>query len=181
MKKWAVVLVVAICFTFGLSCYKLFLTATHPIKFKSEIVHFSNTYNLEPSLVASLINVESSFNKNAKSNKDAIGLMQIKLDTANYLNDLNNREHTTESQLFEVEINLKYGCEYLRYLLDKFIDTYTALAAYNAGETRVRSWLKSANYSLDGNTLINIPYNETANYLVKIQNNLKFYKKIFNN
>ena len=58
----------------------------------NEIEVYSNMYNLDDSIIASLINVESSYKADAKSNKNAIGLMQIKLTTANYLNELNNQE-----------------------------------------------------------------------------------------
>ena len=49
----------------------------YPINYKNYILKYSEKYNLQPELVASVINTESSFNKNAKSNKGAIGLMQI--------------------------------------------------------------------------------------------------------
>ena len=76
-------------------------------------------------------------------------------------------------------VNIIYGCKYLKYLLNKFEDINTTLCAYNAGETRVRTWLKS-NYSTDGKTLNFIPFEETRKYVNKIQKNMKFYKKYFN-
>lgn len=179
MKKWAVILIVCIVFACGLSVYKLFCVYSHPIKFYEEIIRFSNEYNLPADLVASVINVESSFNPQAKSNKDAIGLMQIKLDTANYLNDIYGYKNLEENELFLPINNIKYGCMYLRYLMNKFEITYTALCAYNAGETRVKGWLEDSRYSKDGKTLIYIPYSETRNYLEKIKNNLKFYSKAY--
>ncbi len=178
MKKWAYILIIAIILTFGFAGYKLFLTLSHPVKFESEILLYSSEFNLKPSVVASIINIESSYRKNAKSNRNAIGLMQIKLETANYLNMLYGHENLTEEELFKPNINIKYGCMYIRYLMNKFEDEETALCAYNAGETRVRSWLKS-NYSPDGKTLDFIPYKETKNYIIKYKQNLKFYKKVY--
>ena len=159
--------------------YKTFLSLSHPVRFKNDIIYFAEKNMLSPTVVASVINVESSYKKNAMSNKKAIGLMQIKLDTANYLNDINNTEHISETQLFDAKTNIEYGCMYLSYLVEKFEDIYTSLAAYNAGETRVRSWLKSEEFSADGKTLIYIPYKETANYIEKIKKNIKFYQKIY--
>ena len=178
MKKWTFVLIGFIIFAFCLAGYKTFLSITHPIKFKNEIELYSNEYGLHPAVVASVINIESSYKPQAKSNKDAIGLMQIKLETANYLNDLYLSPQLTEEELFKPSTNIKYGCMYLRYLLNKFQNIDTTLCAYNAGETRVRSWLKS-NYSLDGKTLNKIPFSETKNYLIKFKTNFKFYKNIF--
>lgn len=179
MKKMAVVLIVFICFAFGLGMVKLFLVLRHPIKYQNEIIKYSKQYNLQPTLVASVINVESSYNTHAKSNKNAIGLMQIKLDTANYIAELNKIETIEETDLFNPEINIKFGCMYLSYLMNKFEDKYTALAAYNAGETRVRTWLNNIDYSHNKKTLQHIPYKETSNYITKIKTNEKFYQKVY--
>lgn len=180
MRISAWILIFFACISFCLTGYKVYLVFTHPLKFKEEIVFCSKEFDLSPELIASVINVESSFNKNAKSNKNAIGLMQIKLTTANYLNELNNQETINETELFSPTINIKYGSQYLKYLIDKFENIDTALASYNAGETRVRSWLNSGVYSPDQKTLMYIPYEETRNYVEKINENLKYYSKIFN-
>ena len=179
MKIGALILIILSVFTFSLSGYNLYLVFTHPLKFKEEIVLYAKEYNLSPALVASVIKAESSFNESAKSYKNAIGLMQIKLSTANYLNDLKNENHLTEEELFNAKTNIKYGCEYLNYLMKKFKNVNTVLASYNAGETRVRSWLKSKEYSSDGITLNYIPYKETRNYVYKINKNSNYYSRIF--
>ena len=172
MKFGAIAILIFSTLTVFLAGYKTYQVFIHPIKHENEIISHAQIYNLDASIIASLINVESSYNTNAKSNKNAIGLMQIKLETANYLNELNNENPITENELFDVKTNIKYGCEYLRYLMNKFDDIYTSLAAYNAGETRVRSWLKNEEFSTDKKTLKIIPYKETLNYVKKIKNNI---------
>ena len=54
-------------------------------------------------MIASIINVESSFNAEARSNKNALGLMQIKLETANYINKLNGLNIISENELNNAE------------------------------------------------------------------------------
>ena len=179
MKQVVYIIIIATIFTVSLSVYKTFIAITHPIKYNEEINLYAKEYDLNPSLVASVINVESSYKPKAKSNKNAIGLMQMQLKTANYLNDLYNLNEINEKDLFDEKTNIKYGCLYLKYLQNKFQDDFTSLAAYNAGETRVRVWLNDENYSKDKKTLINIPYKETKNYLIKIKSNLKFYNKYY--
>lgn len=195
MKFGAYIILIFSAFAFILSGYKLFLAYTHPLKYKEEIEEYSDMYNLPYELVASVINVESSFDENAKSSKGAIGLMQIKYSTAEYIveyyssnenlttNNLekaneNNLNLTSENDLFNPKINIKIGCMYLRYLINKFSIVDTALASYNAGETRVRVWLSDSNYSQDSKTLYNIPYKETKNYVKKVNNNINYYKKL---
>ncbi|MBQ8430848.1 MAG: transglycosylase SLT domain-containing protein, partial [Clostridia bacterium] len=67
---------------------------------------------------------------------------------------------------------MEIGTIYLKYLIAKFDNFYTAIASFNAGETIVRNWLKNKEYSNDGKTLFYIPYTETRNYLKKIKNNI---------
>ena len=106
--------------------------------------------------------------------------MQVKLDTAQYISDLYNLGETIqENDLLTAEKNIEYGCRYLKYLINKFENTFTALIAYNAGETRVMVWLKDENFSTDGKSIYNIPYKETKNYIEKIKKNMKFYEKIY--
>lgn len=167
------------CVAFILSGYNLFAVFTHPLKFENEIIASSIKYDLSPKLIASIINVESSFKENSRSNKNAIGLMQIKLTTANYMKELNNSKPITELELFSPSTNIDLGCQYLRYLINKFDNIDTAICAYNAGETNVRNWLKSGVYSLDGKTLMYVPFLETRNYIKKVNENIKYYNKIF--
>ena len=196
MKFGAYIILIFSAFAFILSGCKLLLVYTHPLKYKEEIEEYSDMYNLPYELVASVINVESSFDENAKSSKGAIGLMQLKYSTAKYIveyyssndylstNNLenvneNNISLTSENDLFNPKINIEIGCMYLRYLLDKFQVLDTALASYNAGETRVRVWLSDSNYSQDSKTLYNIRYKETKYYVKKVYNNINYYKKLF--
>ena len=180
MKKWAVVLLIIFSFAILLAGSKTIIAITHPIKYKNEIIKYSNEYNLSPDLVASVINTESHFKKNAQSNKNALGLMQIKLSTVEFLIKYYNLNETIEkTNLFNPDTNIKFGCMYLNYLNKKFKNISTSLCAYNAGETVVRSWLNDSKYSEDKLTLKDIPFKETKNYILKIESNLKFYKKVF--
>ena len=180
MRFGAYVILLFSCLTFMLGFYNFFNAKTHPVKYKNEIILHAKQNHLSPALVASVINVESGFKPNSKSTKNAIGLMQIKLTTANYLCEIYNEKYIDENELFSVNINIKFGCRYLKYLMKKFSNLNTVLACYNAGETRVRTWLNSE-YSNDGKTLNFIPFIETKNYICKVNKNVKFYEKIYEN
>ena len=139
---------------------------------------------VEPKLVASVINVESSFREEVVSPKGAVGLMQVKPSTAEWLLETKmdifyDKNAKVEELLKNAEFNIKVGCFYLKYLKDKFQNIKTALYAYNAGEGNVNSWLKDKRYSLNGKELISCPFSETNNYINKINTNLKIYSQKF--
>lgn len=165
-------LVVILALSMGL----LYIFTRYPLFYNNYIKQYSKTYSLDASLIASIINVESSYNQNAKSNKGAMGLMQILPSTAHWISQTYPTiDYTNSQQLFEPQTNIQLGCKYLKYLLDKFEHQDIAIIAYNAGEGTVMSWLNDQNYSKDG-TIIKIPYKETENYLKKVKQNIKFYK-----
>ena len=53
------------------------------------------------------------------------------------------------------------------------------LAAYNAGSGNVSKWLQNREYSDDGSSLDRIPFEETENYLKKVNANYKVYRLIY--
>lgn len=180
LKKVFILLLVFVFFVLSGICFYVYIEkhVLYPLKYKEEILAYSTLYNLDPLLVSSLINVESSFNKNAVSNKGAKGLMQLTDSTATYIAVMLGEDFF---DLFDAKTNIRYGSFYLSYLLNKFGNVKTALASYNAGEGNVKSWLKNPNYSDDGITLKNIPFIETDNYLKKIYKSLEKYQKLYGN
>ena len=87
-------------------------------------------FRLEPALVLAMVQVESNFNAEARSPKNAQGLMQLIPETA---------ERFGVRDVWDPEQNLRGGMAYLRWLLDHFDgDLKLALAGYNAGEGAVQ-------------------------------------------
>jgi Transglycosylase SLT domain len=107
-------------------------------------------HNVDPSLVRSVVKVESNFNPNAVSRKGAMGLMQLMPSTARSLN---------VSNPFDPQQNVDAGVRHLRRLLDSYGgDVRLSLAAYNAGSGAVA---RSAG----------VPhFRETQNYVRRITN-----------
>lgn len=146
-----------------------------PLKYKNNIIEISEKYDVEASLIASIINAESKFDSGSISSMGAVGLMQIMPATANFVIEKQNKTNC-KIDLFDVNTNLEIGISYVRYLLNKFEDYYTMLCAYNAGEGKVKQWLKDERYSLDGKALKSTPYAQTNYYASKVLRNHYYYK-----
>ena len=129
---------------------------------------------LEPALVYAVMKAESGFDERAISPAGAKGVMQLMPSTAAFIAELENIPFD-EKRLFEGEYNVRLGCAYLKYLLERF-EERTALAAYNAGEGTVRRWHSDpALVGADGE-LAHIPYPETRSYVRKTKNFYFCYK-----
>lgn len=170
-------LIVSIVLSYSLGCFYAFF---YPVKYYDEIKAYSSKYNIDPTLVASMINVESSYNENAISSKGARGLMQLMPTTAKWVSEKIG-ENYEDDYLFQNDYNIKIGCYYLSYLFEQFDgDKDLVVCAYNAGQGNVKNWLKNEEYSSDGKTLKKIPFSETKNYLIKVNKNYHYYKYRYN-
>lgn len=156
--------------------FLIFLRAAFPVRFRKAVEKNAEETGVEISLIYAVIRTESSFRENAVSEKGAIGLMQILPSTADHI--LRYYGFQDQFNLFDGEDNIRCGVYYLQYLLNKFSDERTALAAYNAGEGRVAAWLCEREYSSDGKTLSDIPYPETKRYVDKIERVKTIYSVI---
>jgi soluble lytic murein transglycosylase len=101
------------------------------LRYGSIIMSKASKYDIDPSLIKAVIAVESNFNSRAVSRKGAMGLMQLMPETAEQMGVFNP---------FSPEDNIEGGTRYLKRMLQKFNgDLRLALAAYNAGPTRVEN------------------------------------------
>lgn len=152
----------------------------YKLTYQTLIANNAEEYDLNPYLVAAVIHVESANNSEAVSPRGAVGLMQIMPDTGAWIAEKLN-EPFSEAMLRDPATNIRYGCWYLRFLFDRFDVTNTAIAAYNAGHNKVAGWLDDTQYSGDGDALDEIPYEETKNYVDKVQRAYDAYRKYYPN
>jgi len=119
------------------------LRLRYPLEYEPIVLGHAENYDLDPALVAAVIYRESRFDPDAVSESGAIGLMQLLPDTAEGIAELTGGTAFVVSDLYEPEINVRYGAFYLRRLLTKYGgDVELALAAYHAGQGNVDEWLE---------------------------------------
>lgn len=167
-----VVLIVSVCIK-----SRIVEKILYPIKYSNYVEEYSEYYNLDKYLVYSVIKTESKFNPNARSNKDAKGLMQITDKTANWAAKSIGLDNVS---IYDPETNIRMGTWYLNRLSMEFKnDLNLMITAYNGGSGNVRKWLNSSKYSDDGESLEKIPFRETSNYTKKVIENYKKYLEIY--
>jgi soluble lytic murein transglycosylase len=113
----------------------------YPLPYEHIVVGHARNYDLDPALLAAVIYRESKFDPKAESSSGAIGLMQLLPDTARGIALHTGGNAFVVDDLYDPEINVRYGSFYLRRLLSKYDDERLALAAYNAGQANVDEWI----------------------------------------
>lgn len=150
----------------------------YKLSYSEVIIASAGEFGLDRYLVAAVIHCESGNDPSAVSPRGATGLMQIMPDTGAWIAEKMGMEYG-EGTLYDPAINVRMGCWYLRYLLDKFDGSRTeALAAYNAGPGNVSKWLEDERYSANGE-LTSIPFPETETYVARVRRAYDKYMELY--
>jgi soluble lytic murein transglycosylase len=116
------------------------LEVTLPLRHEDIIRQQAQEKDVPADMIAAVIYTESRF-RDQTSEAGARGLMQITPETANVIEDLSGGETFVLEDLADPDINIRYGTFYLDHLLELYEgNEVAALAAYNAGPTRVNGW-----------------------------------------
>ena len=151
----------------------------YPIGYSDIIEQKSEEYDVPLSVIYAVIRAESGFDPNVESWVGARGLMQITEDSHDWIDYYRGESKGAWGDMYDPEINIDYGVWLLSYLYDEFGIWETCYAAYNAGPNAVKKWLNNMEYSTDGKTLYEIPYEETKNYREKVRIYREGYKKVY--
>lgn len=152
------------------------LRLLYPLEYEQKILECAAKHEVDAYLIMALIKAESNFIPDARSKKNAKGLMQITEKTGKWIAEQIGIAGYSFDRLSEPDINIEMGVWYLSYLLDEFKgDVMLSLCAYNAGLGNVKKWQADGRYSSDGVTLKAIPFADTRAYI----QNIKKYKKMY--
>jgi soluble lytic murein transglycosylase len=144
---------------------------TLPLRHEDIIRQQARDKNLDPALIAAVIYRESKF-RDQTSKAGAKGLMQILPATAEFVAHKTGGTAFQQGDLANPQINIAYGCWYLRYLLDRYDgNPIAAVAAYNAGHERVDRW------GAKRLTLDDIRFPETREYTADVLDKRGEYAK----
>lgn len=175
----AAVLII-LCFfayNFGL---KIYYSLVYPNKYSEYVEKYSAKYDVDKYLVYAVIHTESNFNPSAQSHLDAKGLMQITEETFEWAKTrMKAKDGASYDNIFDPEVNIKYGTYILHLLQQEFKSENTVIAAYHAGWGNVKKWLNDPDKSLDGIEVHEVPISQTNDYIKKVTNAKKIYESIY--
>jgi soluble lytic murein transglycosylase len=149
-----------------------------PFPYESTIRREAERNNFDPMFAAGLIRQESTFQADAVSHADAIGLMQILPKTGRLLAKERKIRYTKNS-LFDPNINIELGMLYIANLTRATGGPEYAAAAYNAGEDRIALWKSERTYDEVPELVESIPFTETREYVQIVLRNTDMYHALY--
>jgi soluble lytic murein transglycosylase len=150
-----------------------------PLPYQATLTANATERDLDPFAVAGLIRQESEFNPSARS-AYAYGLMQLEPATGKSMGRKEGIPVANAGMLFNPELNIKLGTQYLRGQLTHWDgDWVKTLAAYNAGPSRVRDWIEQYGYGDSAEFIENIPFSETRDYVQAVLRNGQVYRELY--
>jgi soluble lytic murein transglycosylase len=151
----------------------------YPVVEREALDSSARANGLDPALVAGLIRAESSFNPRATSPVGARGLMQLMPSVGRALARSRGMRAFDDDRLYDPVTNIRLGTAHLAGLFRGDREVAQILAAYNAGESPVKRWIRKAGVSDPEVFTERIPYVETRDYVRGVVRNRAFYRVLY--
>ena len=128
------------------------MNTAYPRKYDEYVTYYAGKYQMDPYILYSIIRTESNFNPQAESNVGARGLMQITEITFDWIKTkIAPDEPLTFDDLYDPEVNIRFGSYFISYCLQRYDDDLaTAAAAYHSGLGTVDTLLVFAGWQGTG-------------------------------
>jgi soluble lytic murein transglycosylase len=152
--------------------------ALFPLPYEAALRREAAKNDFDPMFAAGLIRQESTFQADAVSPKNAIGLMQVLPKTGKLLAK-QIKVRYAKDKLFDPEYNIELGMVYIANLVRQTGAPEYAAAAYNAGEDRIAAWKAERNYEEIPELVESIPFTETREYVQIVLRNTAVYRMIY--
>ena len=150
----------------------------YPLPYEAVIRREAAKNNFDPMLAAGLMRQESTFQADALSPQNAIGLMQVVPKTGRLLAKQLRVKYSND-RLFQPEYNIQLGMLYISGLVKLTGAPEYALAAFDAGEDRIAAWKAERNYEEIAELVESIPFTETRDYVQIVLRNAEVYRQLY--
>jgi soluble lytic murein transglycosylase len=149
-----------------------------PLPYESQLRREAERNDFDPMFAAGLIRQESTFQADAVSHANAIGLMQILPKEGRRLAK-ERKVRYTKATLFDPDLNIQLGMLYISELTRSTGAPEYAAAAYDAGADRVVLWKAERPYEEIPEFVESIPFSETREYVQIVVRNAGMYRKLY--
>ena len=148
----------------------------YPLEYADEIGASAARHEVNPYLVAAVINAESGFEPETRSEAGAVGLMQVLPSTASELErrGVVDADDFPPERLEDPAVNIEYGTAYIRWLVERYHEIETALAAYNAGLANADEWVAQGGDIRDA-----IEFPETRHFVLRVVRGRDRYEALY--
>lgn len=151
--------------------------AYHPLpeEYRAHIARAADEHQVNPYLVAAVINAESKWRPETVSRAGAVGLMQVLPATAADLTRRVGDDEAPDAEaLTDPATNIAYGTAYIRFLVERYHEIEPALAAYNAGMKNVDEWVARGDDIRE-----HIEFPETRHYVLRVMRARDVYERLY--
>ncbi len=156
------------------------LTKDFPVVYRTELLRYAKSRNIDPRFILAIMKQESSFRADAKSPAAARGLLQLTFDTALKYNRQAGFPALEAEDLYRPAVNIAVGSEYISELKNQFSGLYEAIAAsYNGGEDNAARWLERSKPKEPAIFSAEVGFAESKNYVFKVMNNYRAYRELY--
>lgn len=152
---------------------------SHPLIYGPEIKAAYREHGLSPSLLLALIRTESAYQADIMSASNARGLMQLLPATANKIAARLGEDEPGATDLFNPQLNIRYGAWYLAALIDGFEDEALALAGYNGGPYNIKSLIEAKQGMPLDVFIESLTFEETIKYIKRIIESKFIYESAY--
>jgi soluble lytic murein transglycosylase len=150
-----------------------------PLRFSDPLTEAAARAGVNPALVAALVRQESVFDSAAVSKAGARGLMQLMPSVGKSLARSRGIRPWHTDSLFNPVRNLELGTIHLSHVVRQHRELPLALAAYNAGSSRVVRWSRTPGAD-DPEAFVEwIPFTETRGYVKTVMRNFEMYRMLY--
>jgi soluble lytic murein transglycosylase len=151
----------------------------YPLLRRDVLLARARENKLDPALVAAVIRQESGWNPRAESGAGARGLMQVMPSVGRQIAQSRGYPIWDPALLFDPDVSLELGSAHLRAALSQYSTLPRALAAYNAGASRVQRWAKRLGANDAELFIERIPFVETRDYVRIVMRNAELYRALY--
>jgi soluble lytic murein transglycosylase len=153
----------------------------YPYPHRYTLAEQAQKRGVDPRFVLSIVRQESRYDPGVKSYAAARGMMQFISSTADQIAAQLKLNDFEQNDLYDPDVAILFGSQYLKNLLSEFGSPQAAAAAYNGSEDSVRRWLARTGSTDVDRFVIEVLKRQTKDYVFKVMDYYAAYQRLYPN